>query len=57
MADVHFTRMHCDRKSFQKANRRLLKDKLIRDDIIFFVLLNFQCLYPFFLVSFSVTFV
>ncbi len=27
MADVHFTRMHCGRKSFIKANRRLLKDR------------------------------
>ena len=25
-ADVHFTRMHCDQKSFEKANERLLKD-------------------------------
>ena len=27
MADVHFIRMHCDRKSFKKANGRLLKDR------------------------------
>ena len=27
MADVHFTKMHCGRKSFKKANRYLLKDR------------------------------
>ena len=27
MADVHLTRMHCSRKSFEKANGRLLKDR------------------------------
>ncbi len=27
MADVHFTRMHCSRKSLKKANRRMLKDR------------------------------
>ncbi len=27
MADVHFTRMHCVRKSLKKANRRTLKDR------------------------------
>ena len=27
MADARFTRMHCGRKSFQKANWRLLKDR------------------------------
>ncbi len=26
-ADVHFTRMHCGRKSFKKGNGRLLKDR------------------------------
>ena len=27
MADLHFTRMHCGRESFKKANGRLLKDR------------------------------
>ena len=27
MADAHYTRMHCVRKSFKKANGRLLKDR------------------------------
>ncbi len=27
MADVHFTRMHCGRKSFEKGNGRDMKDR------------------------------
>ena len=40
IADVRFTRMHCGRKSFKKANRRLLKDS-IRQEVNFFVVVTF----------------
>ena len=40
MAEVHFSRMHCGRKSFKKANGRLLKAG-IRQEVNIFVVLKF----------------
>ena len=44
MADVHFIRMHCGRKSLKKANGRLLKDRQKRQEVNFFVVLKFLSL-------------